>query len=88
MKLMTIMLASCLIAGCGDNNEDFGKKVQRHMAENAKDEQARQEAVNLCRPLSEERRSEEPRCVALQQEARGNMYKVPPPSDRSKDKGW
>jgi hypothetical protein len=86
MKYLPLILIPLLLAGCSDSNEEFGKKVEHHMAEIAKSKEARQEAENLCRPLPEERRSQEARCVALQNEARGKLYKVPGPSDRSKDK--
>jgi hypothetical protein len=88
MKYLTLILLPLLFSGCADSNEEFGKKVEHHMSEIAKNKDARLEAEKLCRPLSETRRSEEPRCVALQSEARGKLYKVPPPSDRTQDKGF
>lgn len=88
MKHVFLIVSSFLLAGCSDSNEVFGKKVEQHMAEIAKNNAARQAAQDLCRPLPEERRSKEAQCVALQNEARSNMYRVPAASDPSKDKGW
>lgn len=88
MKIPPLILAPLLFAGCTDSNEEFGKKVEHHMAEIASSKDARRDAENLCRPLPEERRGQEPKCVALQREARGPLYKVPPASDRSQDKAF
>jgi hypothetical protein len=88
MKYFSLIFVSVFFAGCSDSNEAFATKVNHHVGEIAKSDEARQKAMALCRPLPQERRSGEAQCVALQQEAHGGMYRVPPPSDRSKDKGF
>jgi hypothetical protein len=88
VKYVSLIFFSVFFSGCSDSNEAFAAKVKHHMSEIANSDEARQKAMTLCRPLPEDRRSEEAQCVALQQEAHGGMYRVPPPSDRSKDKGF
>jgi hypothetical protein len=88
MKFLPLIFACLLLAGCVYSNEDFAKKVEIQMAEIARSKDARRGAVELCRPLPEERRIQEPQCVALQNEARGTPYKAPLPSDRSTDRAF
>lgn len=61
------------------SNEQFVKQVERHVAEFHKDEKAAAAARRFCALLSEARRGEEPRCVALQKMARGETKFVPTP---------
>ena len=61
-------------------NEEFAKEVQRLVSVFEKDEKAFKDAHQFCSALSEVRRNEEPRCVALQKLARGTAeFKKSPP---------
>lgn len=88
MKVLPLIFTPLLLAGCADSNEEFAEKVEKHVVEIGRSDDARRDAMKLCRALSEDRRSQEPQCVALQKEARGTPYKVPLPSDRSQDKAF
>lgn len=61
-------------------NEQFAKEVQRQVAAFEKDEKAATAARQFCSSLSEARRGEEPRCVALQRLARGGAKFTPSPA--------
>lgn len=66
MKKLAVILFVLSAAGCADSNEEFGRKVNEQIASFKADPKAIQAATDFCLPLSENRRSEEPRCVALQ----------------------
>lgn len=66
----TILLA--LIVGISAtsfamSNDDFAKEVKKETEVISKDKAYEKKLVDICRNLSDARRSEDPRCVALSQ---------------------
>jgi hypothetical protein len=66
-KVSFIALALGLAANSNAlTNEEFAAQVQRHEQILTADKKALQEAEKFCTLLSDRRKSEEPRCVAMQ----------------------
>lgn len=60
-------------------NEQFAYEVERHVAAFEQDEKTAESARQFCSSLSEARRDEEPRCVALQKLVRRGQKFTPTP---------
>jgi hypothetical protein len=66
-KLRFVAIALCMAANSyALTNEEFATQVQRQEQIMAANKKALREAEKSCNSLSEQRRGDEPRCIAMQ----------------------
>jgi hypothetical protein len=71
-----LMLSACafVVAGCGISAEEFASQVASNEQRIKADTAYEREVTGLCTNLSDQRKQEEPRCVALEKVALDKVF--------------